>query len=135
MRVLSRGIHLGIAPVRSRQGWKLWTVTRLLDDARTRLFPLYAGALTPAWLRSLGATLGRDVEITTAVLVPKLTTVKDGAFLADDTLVGTYELGHGWVRTGETTVGKRSFVGDSGSRPFLFSTPVPSSSSPDPRWR
>ncbi|WP_288832561.1 Pls/PosA family non-ribosomal peptide synthetase [uncultured Corynebacterium sp.] len=114
VRVLSRGIHPGVAPVRSRQGWKLWTVTRLLDDARTRLFPLYAGALTPAWLRSLGATVGRDVEISTAVLVPKLTTVKDGAFLADDTLVGTYELGHGWVRTGETTVGKRSFVGNSG---------------------
>ncbi|WKD58172.1 Tyrocidine synthase 3 [Corynebacterium capitovis DSM 44611] len=114
VRVLSRGIHPGVAPVRSAQGWRLWTVTRLLDDARTRLFPLYAGALTPTWLRSLGATVGRDVEISTAVLVPRLTTVKDGAFLADDTLVGTYELGHGWMRTGETTVGKRSFVGNSG---------------------
>lgn len=114
VRVLSRGIHPGVAPVRSVQGWKLWTITRLLDDARTRLFPLYAGALTPAWLRSLGATVGRDVEISTAVMVPVLTTVKDGAFLADDTLVGTYELGHGWVRTAETTVGKRAFVGNSG---------------------
>ncbi|WJY68821.1 Pls/PosA family non-ribosomal peptide synthetase [Corynebacterium auris] len=114
VRVLSRGIHPGVAPVRSAQGWKLWTVTRLLDDARTRLFPLYAGALTPAWLRSLGARVGRDAEISTAVMVPRLTTVKDGAFLADDTLVGTYELGHGWVRTAETTVGKRAFVGNSG---------------------
>ncbi|WP_291314024.1 Pls/PosA family non-ribosomal peptide synthetase [Corynebacterium sp. UBA2622] len=114
VRALSRRVRPGVTPVRSAQGWRLWTITRLLDDARTRLFPLYAGALTPRWLRSLGATVGEDVEISTAVMVPTLTTVKDGAFLADDTLVGTYELGHGWMRTGETTVGKRSFVGNSG---------------------
>ncbi|WP_342318430.1 Pls/PosA family non-ribosomal peptide synthetase [Corynebacterium mayonis] len=114
VRALSPGVRPGVAPVRSARGWKLWAITRLLDDARTRLFPIYAGALTPLWMRSLGATVGRDVEISTAVMVPSLTTVKDGAFLADDTLVGTYELGHGWMRTGETTVGKRSFVGNSG---------------------
>ncbi|MEX3504599.1 Pls/PosA family non-ribosomal peptide synthetase [Corynebacterium sp. LK2510] len=114
VRALSPGLRPGVTPVRSASGWKLWAITRLLDDARTRLFPLYAGALTPTWMRLLGATIGRDVEISTAVMVPSLTTVKDGAFLADDTLVGTYELGHGWMRTGTTTVGKRSFVGNSG---------------------
>ena len=78
------------------------------------LFPLYAGQLTPLWLRSLGARIGRNVEVSTAVMVPKLTDVREGAFLADDTLVGGYELGGGWMLTGETRVGKRSFVGNSG---------------------
>ncbi|QPK83021.1 AMP-binding protein [Corynebacterium qintianiae] len=114
VRLSSLGLRPGVSPVRSAQGWRLWTITRLLDDARTRFFPVYAGGLTPRWLRSLGATVGQDVEISTALMIPKLTTVKDGAFLADDTLVGTYELGHGWMRTGETTIGKRSFVGNSG---------------------
>lgn len=114
VRLCSLGLRPGVAPVRSPQGWRLWTITRLLDDARSRLFPLYAGSLTPAWLRLLGARVGKDAEVSTALMIPKLTTIKDGAFLADDTLVGTYELGNGWMRTGETTIGKRAFVGNSG---------------------
>ena len=114
VRILSLGIKPGVAPVRSAKGWRLWAIERLMDEARTQLFPIYASQLTPAWLRSLGATIGKDVEISTAVMVPKLTEVKDGAFLADDTMIGGYELGGGWMLTGETKVGKRSFVGNSG---------------------
>ena len=44
----------------------------------------------PAWLRALGARIGAEVEASTVLLIPVLTTVNDGAFLADDTLwVGT----------------------------------------------
>ncbi|AKK11885.1 Pls/PosA family non-ribosomal peptide synthetase [Corynebacterium uterequi] len=113
VRAMSVGLHPGVAPVRSRRGWQLWTITRLMDDARSALFPLYASLLTPAWMRCLGARVGRDVEISTAVMIPHLTDIRDGAFLADDTTVGGYELGGGWMRTGETKIGKRSFVGNS----------------------
>ena len=37
-----------------------------------------------------------------------------GAFLADDTLVGGYELGGGWLRVERVRVGKGAFVGNSG---------------------
>ena len=37
-----------------------------------------------------------------------------GAFLADDTLVGGYELGGGWLRVEHVRVGKGAFVGNSG---------------------
>ncbi|OFM03534.1 amino acid adenylation protein [Corynebacterium sp. HMSC071F07] len=114
VRILSIGLKPGVAPVRSAAGWRLWSVERLMDEARTTLFPLYASQLTPTWLRSLGAKIGKDVEISTAVMIPKLTDIKDGAFLADDTMIGGYELGGGWMLTGETKVGKRSFVGNSG---------------------
>jgi len=40
--------------------------------------------------------------------------VGDGAFLADDTLLGGYELGGGWLRIGDVKVGKHAFVGNSG---------------------
>ena len=114
VRLIGIGIKPGVAPVRSMQGWRLWATERLMDEARTTLFPLYAGQLTPLWMRALGAKIGQDVEISTAVMVPKLTEVKDGAFLADDTMVGGYELGGGWMLTAETKIGKRSFVGNSG---------------------
>ncbi len=114
VRLLSIGLHEGYYPVRSRVGWQVWTTERLMDSARTFLFPLYASLLTPVWLRLLGADIGKGVEASTVLLLPKFTTVADGAFLADDTMIASYELGGGWMRIGEAKVGKRAFLGNSG---------------------
>nr|WP_229684095.1 Pls/PosA family non-ribosomal peptide synthetase [Nocardia camponoti] len=114
VRLLSIGLREGYHPVRSRTGWQVWATERLLDSARTFLFPLYASLLTPVWLRLLGARIGKNVEASTVLLLPKFTVVADGAFLADDTMIGSYELGGGWLRIGEAKVGKRAFLGNSG---------------------
>ncbi|OBF80729.1 amino acid adenylation protein [Mycobacterium sp. 852002-51163_SCH5372311] len=114
VRLLSIGLHEGYHPVRSRVGWQLWATERLMDGARNYLFPLYASMLTPSWLRLLGAKVGRGTEISTVLLIPKFTVIEDGAFLADDTMVASYELGGGWIYAAKTTVGKRAFLGNSG---------------------
>ncbi|WP_083883651.1 Pls/PosA family non-ribosomal peptide synthetase [Nocardia higoensis] len=114
VRLFSIGLTEGYHPVRSRVGWQAWATERLLDGARTFLFPLYASLLTPIWLRLLGAKVGKHVEASTVLLLPKFTTVADGAFLADDTMIAGYELGGGWLRIGEAKVGKRAFLGNSG---------------------
>ncbi|MDF2824297.1 MAG: amino acid adenylation protein [Mycobacterium sp.] len=114
VRALAIGLREGYHPVRSRVGWQLWATERLMDAARNYLFPLYASLLTPWWLRLLGATVGKDTEISTALLTPKFTVVEDGAFLADDTMVASYELGGGWIHVATATVGKRAFLGNSG---------------------
>ena len=114
VRLMSIGMSEGYHPVRSRVGWQLWTTERLMDAARNYLFPLYASLLTPGWLRILGATVGKGTEISTALLTPKFTVIEDGAFLADDTMVASYELGGGWIHVAKTTIGKRAFLGNSG---------------------
>ncbi|MGH3583445.1 MAG: Pls/PosA family non-ribosomal peptide synthetase, partial [Mycobacterium sp.] len=114
VRVMALGLHEGYHPVRSRVGWQLWATERLMDAARNYLFPIYASLLTPSWLRLLGAKIGRGTEISTALLTPKFTVVEDGAFLADDTMVASYELGGGWIHVATATVGKRAFLGNSG---------------------
>jgi non-ribosomal peptide synthetase-like protein len=114
VRVLSLGLHEGYHPVRSRVGWQVWATERLMDAARNYLFPIYASLLTPTWLRLLGAKVGRGTEISTALLTPKFTVVEDGAFLADDTMVASYELGGGWIHVAMATIGKRAFLGNSG---------------------
>ncbi|HEY0186756.1 MAG TPA: Pls/PosA family non-ribosomal peptide synthetase [Cellulomonas sp.] len=114
VRLLARGVREGQHGVHSRTGWQVWATQRLMDDARSTLYPLYASTLTPAWLRALGARVGRDVEASTVLMLPSLTTVGDGAFLADDTLIGSYELGRGWLRVERAKVGKRAFLGNSG---------------------
>uniref|UniRef100_UPI003513590B Pls/PosA family non-ribosomal peptide synthetase n=1 Tax=Mycolicibacterium hippocampi TaxID=659824 RepID=UPI003513590B len=114
VRLLAVGLHEGYHPVRSRSGWQLWATERLMDAARNHLFPIYASLLTPWWLRLLGAEVGRGTEISTALLIPKFTVIEDGAFLADDTMVASYELGGGWIHVARATIGKRAFLGNSG---------------------
>ncbi|HEU5266182.1 MAG TPA: Pls/PosA family non-ribosomal peptide synthetase, partial [Jatrophihabitans sp.] len=114
VRLLATGLREGYHPVRSRIGWQAWATERVMDAARTLLFPLYSSLLTPVWLRSLGATMGSNVEASTVLLLPKMTTVGDGAFLADDTMVASYELGGGWLHISPARVGKRAFLGNSG---------------------
>ncbi|MEO6997115.1 MAG: Pls/PosA family non-ribosomal peptide synthetase, partial [Terracoccus sp.] len=114
VRLLGLGLTEGFHPVRSRVGWQVWMTERLLDQARTLLFPIYASLLTPWWLRALGARIGADVEASTVLLLPKMTTVADGAFLADDTMIAGYELCGGWMRIAPAKVGKRAFLGNSG---------------------
>ena len=114
VRMLAVGQREGYHPVRSQVGWQLWATERLMDAARNYLFPLYASLLTSMWLRLLGAKVGRGTELSTALLIPKFTIVEDGAFLADDTMVASYELGGGWIHIAKTAVGKRAFLGNSG---------------------
>jgi non-ribosomal peptide synthetase-like protein len=114
VRLLATGMREGYHPVRSRIGWQAWATERVMDAARTLLFPLYSSLLTPVWLRALGAKVGSSVEASTVLLLPKMTTVGDGAFLADDTMVASYELGGGWLHISPARVGKRAFLGNSG---------------------
>ncbi|WP_370468501.1 Pls/PosA family non-ribosomal peptide synthetase [Streptacidiphilus sp. P02-A3a] len=114
VRLLSRAVTPGLHPATGRAAWCAWAVLNLMSAARTVLFPLYAGLLTPAWLRLLGARVGRRVEASTVLGLPGLMRVDDYAFLADDTLLAPYEVRGGWLRLGRARVGRRSFVGNSG---------------------
>ncbi|MCW2746969.1 MAG: amino acid adenylation enzyme/thioester reductase family protein [Nocardioidaceae bacterium] len=114
VRLLSLGLVSGTHPIHGRQAFQAWAIVRVMDEARDWLFPLYSSSLTPAWLRLLGARIGSNVEASTVLLIPKLTTVNDGAFLADDTMLGMYELGGGWLRIETVKIGKHAFVGNSG---------------------
>jgi non-ribosomal peptide synthetase-like protein len=114
VRLLGIGLSEGTHPVRSRVGWQVWATERLMDAARTLLFPIYASLFTPVWLRLLGAKIGRGVEASTVLLLPRMTSVGDGAFLADDTMIASYELRAGWMRIERARVGKRAFLGNSG---------------------
>ncbi|MEU2776993.1 Pls/PosA family non-ribosomal peptide synthetase [Streptomyces sp. NPDC007162] len=114
VRLLSPGLRVGTHPTHSRVGWQAWTVSQLMDRSRDTLFPLYAGLVTPVWLRLLGMRIGRGAEVSTVLALPSLTTVGEGAFLADDTLTAPYELGGGYVRIGRAEIGRRAFLGNSG---------------------
>lgn len=114
VRVLGHGQEPDHYPVESAPAWRAWGQFRVLDEAREWLFGLYSSTWTPAWLRALGAKIGPHVEASTVLLLPKMTTVAEGAFLADDTMIAGYELGGGWLRFDKVKIGRRAFVGNSG---------------------
>ena len=113
-RLLGVGLDGGHHPTQSMKSLQAWATIRLLDEARTWLFPLYAGAATTWWLRLLGARVGKDAEASTVLMIPKLTRIGAEAFLADDTYIGGYELGGGWLRVERVKIGRGAFVGNSG---------------------
>ncbi|WP_299556533.1 Pls/PosA family non-ribosomal peptide synthetase [uncultured Mycolicibacterium sp.] len=111
VHLCSLGVRAGCHPVRSRVGWQLWAVDRLVEAARTGLRPLYGSLVTPGWLRVLGANVGRGTEISTVQLIPALTAVRDGAMVGTEARVGCAEVGGGWVRVGRTVIGTDAVLG------------------------
>nr|WP_042194247.1 Pls/PosA family non-ribosomal peptide synthetase [Kibdelosporangium sp. MJ126-NF4]CEL21186.1 putative non-ribosomal peptide synthetase [Kibdelosporangium sp. MJ126-NF4]CTQ96248.1 putative non-ribosomal peptide synthetase [Kibdelosporangium sp. MJ126-NF4] len=114
VRLAGLGIADGLHPARGRVAWCVWLTDRLMRSSRVNLFPLYASLATPTWLRALGARVGRNVEASTVVTLPRLTRVSDGSFLADDGLLAPFESHGGWLRLGHVRVGERAFLGNSG---------------------
>lgn len=114
VRLLGIGIEAGHYPTQSMRSLRAWATLRIMDEARTWLFPLYAGMATNLWLRLLGAQVGKNAEVSTVLMIPSLTRVGEGAFLADDTLIGGYEMGGGWMRVERVKIGRGAFVGNSG---------------------
>ncbi|WP_305728553.1 Pls/PosA family non-ribosomal peptide synthetase [Kocuria sp. SM24M-10] len=94
--------------------WAVWLTGVLLQKSLVSTYPVYASIATPFFLRLLGARVGHQVEISTVETLPHLTTFESGSFMADHSLVSSARTGFGWVHVGRSTVGERSFVGNSG---------------------
>ena len=77
------------------------------------LHGIYATVYAPFWYRLLGAKVGRDAEISTALgVVPDMLTLGDETFIADAVLLGDEEIDGGWMTMQPTVVSHRSFVGN-----------------------
>ncbi|MDO5076542.1 Pls/PosA family non-ribosomal peptide synthetase [Corynebacterium sp.] len=113
VRLLAVVIKPGFYPQGSFTAWALWLTGALMAQSLESFYFIYASWLTPAWMRMCGAKVGKDVEISTVVVIPHLTTIEDGSFLADDAMACPPRYGNGWVHIGSSTVGTKSFVGNS----------------------
>jgi len=107
--LLTPGFH----PLHGTAAWAAWLTNALLAKSLISTYPLYASLATPAWMRLLGARVGRNVEISTVETLPHLTTVQDRSFLADHSMISTPRARGGWLHLGHAGVGTRSFVGNS----------------------
>lgn len=107
-------IKPGFFPQESATGWAVWLTHTLLQKTLTSTYFMYAGWLTPAFLRLLGARVGNSTEISTVETIPHLTSIGNRCFLADHSLCASVRYRSGWVHIGTTVIGDGSFVGNSG---------------------
>jgi non-ribosomal peptide synthetase-like protein len=103
----------GIFPLRSWLGMRKWATDNLMVISLTFTNSLYATLYTSPWLRALGAKVGPRSEVSTVSHIdPDLLVLGAESFVADIAVVGAARHHHGWIYTGKTEVGYRSFIGN-----------------------
>jgi non-ribosomal peptide synthetase-like protein len=119
--LVSAGIRWGALPrlvpgrsaVHSNTYCAKWLVSHIQESSLNVLHGIYATVFAPFWYRLLGAKVGRDAEISTALgVVPDMLTLGDETFIADAVMLGDEQIDGGWMTMQATVISHRSFVGN-----------------------
>jgi non-ribosomal peptide synthetase-like protein len=90
-----------------------WCSDLLMHLSRTIARPIYTTIYLPAWLRMMGAHIGRRAEISTVSQIsPKLTYIGAQSFFADGSMIGGNRIHRGLLELRASRIGRRSFVGN-----------------------
>ncbi len=119
--LLSAGIRWTVLPRLKPGSWPVhsnlycakWLVSQIQESSLAVLHGVYATVYAPFWYRLLGAKVGRDAEISSALgLVPDMLTLGDETFIADAVMLGDEKIDGGWMSLQPTVISRRSFVGN-----------------------
>jgi len=112
-------VRPGTYPVHGSFYIRHWIVDQLLSMSLEHVGQLHATLYLAPWYRTLGARIGRSVELSTASLTtPDLLEIGDECTIADEVSLGEPRIEGGWMTTGPTRLGRRVFVGNSGVVPM-----------------
>ncbi|SFM81373.1 non-ribosomal peptide synthetase terminal domain of unknown function [Pseudonocardia ammonioxydans] len=110
VRALTAGMRAGQYPMWGTTHLRLWSADLLL--AVSPLPVLSGGPLAPAYLRLLGARVGRDTHVGTSVLsLPRMLQVDDEATLGYGVALRPWTCADGWVTVAPIAVGAHAHVG------------------------
>ena len=119
--LLSAGIRWSILPRLQPGSWPVhsavycgkWLVSQIQESSLNVLHGVYATLYAPIWYRLLGAKVGRNAEISSALgVVPDMLTLGDETFIADAVMLGDEQIDGGWMTLRPTIISRRSFVGN-----------------------
>lgn len=106
-------LQAGMHPVHGSLYRRKWLANLIQEASLQTLHGIYATVYAPSWYRLLGATVGKNAEISTAMgVVPDMLTLGEGSFIADAVMLGDEEVRQGWMHLKPTVVGNRSFIGN-----------------------
>ncbi|MDI9320174.1 MAG: amino acid adenylation domain-containing protein [Phycisphaerales bacterium] len=117
-RLLMRNVHPGMYSVYSVTYWRKWLADTLFNISLVVLHPLFASVYVAKFYRALGATIGKNTEISTASNVTHtLLEIGDGSFVADAVTLGEADVRGQQLILEKTSIGKNTFVGNSANVP------------------
>ncbi len=112
-RVVMPRLRPGIYPVDSWFGLRKWIADKLMLLSLTLTNTLYATLYTLPWLRALGARIGPRSEVSTVSHIdPDLLRLGSEVFVADIASIGAATFHNGYIATGRTEIGARTFLGN-----------------------
>ncbi|MBV8250752.1 MAG: amino acid adenylation domain-containing protein, partial [Comamonas sp.] len=90
-----------------------WLVNQIQEASLGTLHGIYATVYSSTWYRLLGAKVGKQTELSTALgVVPDMLTLGDECFVADAVMLGDELIDGGWMTVKPTVVSRRSFIGN-----------------------
>jgi non-ribosomal peptide synthetase-like protein len=99
-----------------------WFLDALFSLSLNVIKPIFATVFISWIYKSLGAKVGKNTEISTATNVThSLFEIGDESFIADDVVIGESEVRNQMLYLNKTTIGNRSFVGNSALIPQGYS--------------
>lgn len=111
-------IKPGIYSIYSGFYLRKWIIDQLMYMSLSVLHTLYATLYTLPFLRLMGATIGKRVEVSTVTHIsPDLLFIDDESFFADASMAGTPKVYMEKTQVAESIVGKRTFIGNSALLP------------------
>ena len=103
----------GTWPVHSNRYLAKWLANQIQESSLAVLHGIYATVYSATWYRLLGAKVGKETELSTALgLVPDMLTLGDECFIADAVMLGDEHIDGGWMTVQPTVVSRRSFIGN-----------------------
>ncbi|MET4578185.1 Pls/PosA family non-ribosomal peptide synthetase [Ottowia thiooxydans] len=103
----------GSWPIHSNRYLGKWLVNQIQEGSLATLHGIYATIYSAWWYRLLGAKVGKETELSTALgVVPDMLTLGDECFIADAVMLGDEHIDGGWMTVQPTVVSRRSFVGN-----------------------
>jgi non-ribosomal peptide synthetase-like protein len=111
-RLVTRAVKPGWHGDEGATAWALWFGERVMESARSTLFPLYATIYMRWWLRLHGLRVGRRTEVSTAQGLNRLVTMGDTTFVADAPMFTVARAHRGWIQLEPIAVGSRTFIGN-----------------------
>ncbi len=123
-RLLQKNIKPGMYSVYSRTYVKKWLADQFMSLSLMVMHPVYATVYISNFFRALGAKVGKYTEISTASNVTHpLLSIGKASFIADGVVLGEADVRSQKLILERTSVGDRSFVGNSALIPQGYHLP------------
>jgi non-ribosomal peptide synthetase-like protein len=123
-RLLQMDVKPGKFPIYSMFYVRKWFADQLMSLSLVVMHPIYATVYIGSFFRALGAKVGKNTEVSTASSVTHpLLQIGDNAFVADAVTLGEADVRGQQLILDRTSIGDRSFVGNSALIPQGYHLP------------